>query len=78
MNKKILLLAVTFFVFSFSQAQSADEKAIRNAMNEQLAAWNAGDINRFMSTYWENDSLMFIGKSAVTFGWENTKQKYLK
>ena len=78
MNKKFFFLILTFFAISFSKAQSWDEKAIRNAMNEQLAAWNAGDINRFMGTYWENDSLMFIGKSGVTYGWENTKQSYLK
>ena len=78
MNKKYLLLLLTFFVIGFSHAQSSDEKMIRNAMNEQLVAWNAGDINRFMSTYWENDSLMFIGKKGVTYGWENTKQNYMK
>jgi len=59
-------------------AQSADEKAIRDAMNEQLNAWNTGDINRFMDTYWQNDSLMFIGKTGVTYGWENTRKSYLK
>ena len=67
-----------FCSISTSNAQSADEKIIRNAMNEQLAAWNAGDINRFMGTYWQNDSLMFIGKSSVTYGWQATKESYLK
>ena len=74
----ILLLLIFFCSISTSNAQSADEKTIRNAMNEQLAAWNAGDINRFMGTYWQNDSLMFIGKSGVTYGWQATKESYLK
>ena len=78
MKKKFLLLAFTFILIGFSNAQSFDEKQIRNAMNEQLIAWNAGDINRFMETYWENDSLMFIGKSAVTYGWKNTRDNYIK
>ena len=78
MNKMILLLLIFFCSISTSNAQSADEKTIRNAMNEQLAAWNAGDINRFMGTYWQNDSLMFIGKSGVTYGWQATKESYLK
>ena len=47
-------------------------------MNEQLAAWNAGDINRFMATYWASDSLMFIGKSGVTYGWQKTLDNYKK
>jgi len=78
MNKKFLLLTCSFFAMSLSIAQSADEKFIRNAMNEQLNAWNAGDINRFMQTYWQSDSLMFIGKSGVTYGWEDTRNNYLK
>ena len=78
MNKVILLLLISFFSISSSNAQSADEKTIRNSMNEQLAAWNAGDIDRFMGTYWQNDSLMFIGKSGVTYGWQATKESYLK
>ena len=71
-------MLIFFCSISTSNAQSADEKTIRNAMNEQLAAWNAGDINRFMGTYWQNDSLMFIGKSSVTYGWQATKESYLK
>ena len=71
-------MLIFFCSISTSNAQSADEKIIRNAMNEQLAAWNAGDINRFMGTYWQNDSLMFIGKSSVTYGWQATKESYLK
>ena len=71
-------MLIFFCSISTSNAQSADEKTIRNAMNEQLAAWNAGDINRFMRTYWKNDSLMFIGKSSVTYGWQATKESYLK
>jgi len=78
MNKKFLLLLICSFSISFSFAQPADEKAIRNSMNEQLDAWNAGDINRFMETYWRSDSLMFVGKSGVTYGWQATKDNYLK
>jgi hypothetical protein len=29
-----------------------------------------------MQGYWENDSLMFIGKSGVTYGWQNTLNNY--
>jgi uncharacterized protein (TIGR02246 family) len=71
---------VFFFVISvnYCLAQSKDEKAIRQLLNEQTLAWNQGDIDRFMKTYWENDSLMFIGKSGVTYGWTNTLNNYKK
>lgn len=72
---------ILIFLFTLSlsaAAQSKDELAIRNAMNEQLSAWNAGDIKRFMGTYWQDDSLMFIGKSGVTYGWQKTLENYKK
>jgi hypothetical protein len=41
-------------------------------------AWNRGDIENFMKGYWENDSLMFIGKNGITYGWTNTLNNYKK
>jgi hypothetical protein len=32
----------------------------------------------FHGPYWHSDSLMFIGKSGVTYGWENTLKNYQK
>ena len=29
-----------------------------------------------MKGYWQNDSLMFIGKSGVTYGWRKTLDNY--
>ena len=71
-----LLLACLFFTPTF--AQSADEQAIRKILNEQTLAWNRGDIDEFMKGYWNNDSLMFIGKSGVTYGYQNTLMNYKK
>ena len=77
--KKYFGTFILALLLSFTgTAQSRDETAIRNAMNEQLSAWNAGDINRFMDTYWQNDSLMFIGKSGITYGWQKTLANYKK
>ncbi len=59
-----------------STAQSNDEIAIKQALNEQIEAWNQGNIERFMKTYWENDSLMFIGKGGIKYGWNNTLNNY--
>ena len=78
MKKIFLSLCFLIFIVTVATAQSKDEMAIKNAMNEQLAAWNAGDIDRFMGTYWNNDSLMFIGKSGVTYGWQKTLENYKK
>ena len=71
----ILLLSVlSLTVFS----QSKDEAEVRNLLARQNAAWNRGDVDAFMVGYWENDSLMFIGKSGVTYGYKNTLANYKK
>lgn len=79
MRKIFLSLATTVFIIVTTvTAQTKDESAIKKALNEQLAAWNAGDDNRFMGTYWQSDSLMFIGKKGITYGWQNTLENYKK
>lgn len=55
-----------------------DETKIRNLLIRQTGAWNSGDIEGFMQTYWQHDSLMFVGKDGVTWGWKNTLEHYIK
>jgi ketosteroid isomerase-like protein len=73
-------LFFSFFLLITSPAftQSKNELTIRGILEMQTAAWNRGDIKDFMNGYWENDSLMFIGKSGVTCGWTNTLNNYKK
>lgn len=59
-------------------AQSRDEAAVRKILYQQQADWNAGDIEKYMKGYWHNDSLMFIGKSGITYGWQQTLDNYKK
>jgi ketosteroid isomerase-like protein len=72
----IISLGLLFSLNAF--AQSADEQMVKAAMTEQLNAWNAGDIDRYMETYWHSDSLMFIGKNGPTYGFDKTKANYKK
>jgi uncharacterized protein (TIGR02246 family) len=74
---RIILLVIGIFFSTFTPAQKA-ETQIRQLLARQNAAWNRGDIESFMKGYWENDSLMFIGKSGVTYGWQNTLNNYKK
>ena len=75
--KKLFFLVAILFVIK-SQAQKHDEGEIRNLLVQQTETWNRGDINGFMQTYWQNDSLMFIGKDGVIWGWKNTLERYKK
>ena len=75
---KSTLAAILIFVSVSSFCQTKDETEIRNLLAKQNAAWNRGDVDAFMVGYWENDSLMFIGQSGVTYGYRNTLANYKK
>ncbi len=75
--KKISLLPALFFsIVAFTQ--SGDELTIRKVLDNQIKAWNKGDIEGFMQGYWKNDSLMFIGKNGINWGWQTTLENYKK
>jgi ketosteroid isomerase-like protein len=61
-----------------ARAQSTDEAAIRQLLDKQTRSWNNGQIEEFMHGYWENDSLMFIGKSGIAYGYSKTLENYKK
>jgi ketosteroid isomerase-like protein len=74
MKTAFLLFFLTAFVVT--SAQSSAEKKIIAVLKAQDECWNRGDMEGFMQTYWQNDSLMFIGKSGVTYGWQQTLDNY--
>ena len=75
--KKLLLLTGIIISLS-SMAQTKDELIIRKMLADQISFWNKGDIPGFMQGYWENDSLVFIGKNGPTYGYNNTLRNYQK
>jgi hypothetical protein len=76
---KYFLASFSFLLlFCTSNAQNKDQNEILNILREQSEAWNKGDLDAFMKGYWNNDSLMFVGKSGVTYGYKNTLNNYKK
>jgi ketosteroid isomerase-like protein len=61
-----------------AQKNKKDEEAIRAVMNKQQHDWNNADIEAFMEGYWKSDSLKFIGRNGVTYGWSTTLENYKK
>lgn len=76
-NSTITLLLL--FIATNLMAQSvADRKTILGILDRQTSDWNSGNIDSFMNGYLESDSLMFVGKNGVTYGYQNTYEGYLK
>jgi len=72
----ILFLGIVFF--SCQQKDKVAERIIAKLLKEQQDCWNEGDIKCFMKHYWKSDSLKFITKDGITYGWENTLKRYQK
>ena len=72
----LLLILISILWSSTGFTQDRNARAILELLDTQTAAWNKGDLQGFMKGYWENDSLRFIGKSGITYGWSNTLANY--
>jgi hypothetical protein len=79
--KSILAISACVFILACSAPTKPDmktEEKIRNVLAEQQECWNHGDIDCFMQGYWNSDSLRFIGKSGINYGWQATLDNYKK
>ncbi|MFM7234799.1 MAG: YybH family protein [Flavobacteriales bacterium] len=79
--KQIILFALVLGIIACQSNVHSDSSAIQNihaVMNNQQEAWNRGDIEGFMAGYWKSDSLRFIGKRGITYGWQPTLDNYKK
>jgi ketosteroid isomerase-like protein len=59
-------------------AAHADETAIRKVLDDQVAAWNKGDLDAFMAGYWNSPELTFISGKDLTRGYQATLERYKK
>lgn len=70
---------IAFFLFFTLKVISQNNcNEVVGLMKSQQSSWNNGDIPGFMEYYWRSDSLKFIGSKGITYGWQNTLDKYLK
>lgn len=74
-------LYLLFFLLlgnSIAVAAQTDEQQIRSLLARQVTDWNKGDIPAYMQGYWDNDSLIFIGKNGPVYGYRPTLERYQK
>ncbi|MGG2367853.1 hypothetical protein ACE4ZV_26255, partial [Salmonella enterica] len=76
--KKIIALLVLLYTFYSGNAQKTDEERIHSILDKQKGEWNKGDIEKFMIGYWENDSLVFMGKNGPVYGYQAALNNYKK
>jgi len=72
-----LLLALLTLLGSAAQAETGSAQAeIRGLLDAQVAAWNRGDLQAFMESYWKSPQTAYVGSSGVMRGWEVVLERY--
>lgn len=79
--KKMVLFLLLFAFISTSFGQTIKQKditEIHTTFKNQEEVWNNGDLEGFMNGYWQSDSLKFVGKNGITYGYQATLNRYKK
>jgi len=58
--------------------ETGDKAAIRAVIDEQVAAWNRGDITAFMTSYEDSPETTFVGTTSVNKGFQPILERYKK
>jgi len=75
----IYFLSLLFLPSVAQQIISENEKhEIENLLEKQVEAWNEGNLEKFMETYWNSEKLSFVGSRGPTYGWQATLDSYKK
>jgi len=80
----LLILIGLFSITSVIRAQSAaddhvkDRAAIIQLLTNQQDEWNKGNVDAFMTAYWNSPELTFSGASGVQRGFEAVRARYKK
>jgi ketosteroid isomerase-like protein len=82
-----LLLLISIVAFAVAShvatttaatADSSPESEIRALIETQAGAWNRGDIDSFVTAYWNSDQTAFVGAKGLTRGYQAVLERYHK
>jgi ketosteroid isomerase-like protein len=75
----VLLTATTLPMLAGDEAPKRDARqAIQKVLDDQVVAWNKGDLEGFMQGYWQSPALSFFSGGNKTAGWQATLERYRK
>lgn len=72
----IFLLAFT--ALAENELSKTEKQKILTILDKQKKAWNEGNLEQFMDTYWKSEKLVFVGSQGPTYGWQATLDNYKK
>lgn len=75
--KALSLFAALVLVLPAADAQTK-EQAIRSVLDDQVKAWNEGDIEGYMRGYWNSEETSFVSGGTMTKGYAKVLARYKK
>ncbi len=72
----MVCLGLAGVVTAQDQTGNAVKPQIEKVLTDQAAAWNRGDVNGFMEGYAKLPTLRFASGGNVTYGWQETLDRY--
>ncbi len=82
MKRHLIRFALLFIIAIYlggcsKEANSSEvEAGVRSVLNAQMDGWNKGDLNAYMSGYWNSPDLIFYANGTQTRGWQPTLDRY--
>jgi len=61
-----------------AEPDGSASRPIRQVLETQAAAWNQGNIDRFMNGYARSSATTFVSADEVTRGWQTVRDRYAK
>ena len=52
--------------------------AVRRVLEDQQAAWNRGDVDAFLTGFWNSEKTVFAGSGGILHGWSALRERYRK
>jgi ketosteroid isomerase-like protein len=69
---------IALFLGGFLSETPSSNDAVQKVLDDQVAAWNKGDLEGFMAGYWKSPELSFFSGNMKTKGWQATLDRYRK
>lgn len=58
------------------QASHEPKEAIQTVLDQQIVAWNRGDLEGFMVGYWNSSDFVYLSNKQVVRGWQTMLDRY--
>ena len=74
----IIVFAVILVSTAYSAVKTDPLTEVKSALQNQVAAWNAGDLEKAMGFYWNSPEMLWISKQGIQKGYQPVLEGYRK